>query len=78
MGHGLSLRRRTLAGLLLAAPAIAHAQTRDRVIVSSKIDTEGGLLGNLILAVLERAGVPGEARLALGPTRIVRAALLAG
>lgn len=72
------LSRRGLAGLVLAAPAVARAQTRDRVVVSSKIDTEGALLGNLILAVLERAGVPTEARLALGPTRIVRAALLAG
>jgi osmoprotectant transport system substrate-binding protein len=81
MGLGFPLRRRALAGLVLAAPAIApaaRAQARDRVIVSSKIDTEGGLLGNLILAVLERAGVPAEGRLALGPTRIVRAALVAG
>ncbi len=81
MGLDVSFPRRTLAGLLLATPALvpaARAQGRDRVIVSSKIDTEGGLLGNLILAVLERAGVPTEARLALGPTRIVRAALLAG
>jgi osmoprotectant transport system substrate-binding protein len=75
----MSLPRRALGGLLLAAsPAVARAQARDRVIVSSKIDTEGGLLGQMILALLERAGIPAEARLALGPTRIVRAALLAG
>jgi len=72
------LGRRALAALVLAAPGAARAQGRDRVVVSSKIDTEGALLGNLILEVLERAGVPSEARLALGPTRIVRAALLAG
>ncbi|WP_206930926.1 glycine betaine ABC transporter substrate-binding protein [Roseococcus thiosulfatophilus] len=76
MAHFLG--RRALAGLVLAAPAVASAQSRDRVVVSSKIDTEGALLGNLILAVLERAGVPAEARLSLGPTRIVRAALVAG
>lgn len=81
MALGSPFRRRALAGLLLAAPALsrpAFAQVRDRVIVSSKIDTEGGLLGNLILAVLERASVPTESRLSLGPTRIVRAALLSG
>jgi osmoprotectant transport system substrate-binding protein len=75
----MSLSRRAFGGLLLAAaPVAAFAQARDRVIVSSKIDTEGGLLGQMILAILERAGIPAEARLSLGPTRIVRAALLAG
>jgi osmoprotectant transport system substrate-binding protein len=62
----------------IAARAQRQAPARERVLVSSKIDTEGALLGNLVLAVLEHAGVPHEARLALGPTRIVRAALLAG
>lgn len=74
--------RRTLgsmAAMGLLAPRIARSQGRDaRVIVSSKIDTEGALLGNLILLALEAAGVPTEARLGLGPTRIVRTALLAG
>lgn len=81
-----AIARRALLGAALAAPAAAaavaaaaRAQARDRrVVVSSKIDTEGALLGNLILAVLEAAGVPAEARLALGPTNIVRAALVAG
>ncbi|HZF74728.1 MAG TPA: ABC transporter substrate-binding protein [Acetobacteraceae bacterium] len=73
------IRRRALAALPLAlAAGRAGAQARDRVVVSSKIDTEGALLGNMILLALERAGVPTEARLSLGPTRIVRAALLAG
>jgi osmoprotectant transport system substrate-binding protein len=72
--------RRGLLGAALVMPALgaARAQARDRVVVSSKIDTEGALLGNLILLVLEAAGVPSEARLALGPTNIVRAALVAG
>ncbi len=70
------MNRRTLPLLFLATPALGQA--RERIVVSSKIDTEGGLLGNMMLAILERAGIPAQARLALGPTRIVRAAILAG
>jgi osmoprotectant transport system substrate-binding protein len=55
------------------APAAAGA-----VVVSSKIDTEGGVLGNIILKVLDHAGIPVEDRLQLGATPIVRQALLAG
>jgi osmoprotectant transport system substrate-binding protein len=67
------------AAISFAASRGALGQGRDRpVVVSSKLDTEAQLLGNMILAALERAGVPTEARLALGPTRIVRTALLAG
>jgi osmoprotectant transport system substrate-binding protein len=36
------------------------------------------LLGNLILLALERAGIPTQNRLRLGPTSIVRQALLSG
>src|SRR4051794_10780356 len=64
--------------LRLLAPSAPSAQTRDKVVVASKIDTEGALLGNLILIALERAGVPVENRLQLGPTKIVRTALVAG
>ncbi len=46
--------------------------------VASKIDTEGALLGSLIVAVLRAAGLAVEARLQLGPTRILRQALLSG
>ena len=60
-----------LAGL--ASPAIA----RD-IVVSSKIDTEGGLLGNVILLALEHAGMPVENRLQLGGTPIVRDAIASG
>ncbi len=74
--------RRTLLGALPLAAlpfAVARTQPADRpVVVSSKIDTEGALLGNVILLALGQAGVPTTARLSLGPTRIVRTALLAG
>src|ERR671921_341262 len=72
------LARLAVSALILLAPNALSAQTRDKVVVASKIDTEGALLGNLILIALERAGVPVENRLQLGPTKIVRSALIAG
>ena len=62
------------AGLLWAAAAVAGTP----VVVASKIDTEGALLGNMIAAALEAKGLAVERRLQLGPTNIVRAAILAG
>lgn len=69
-----------LKGIIAAAAAAvmsasaAHAQ----VIVSSKIDTEGGILGNIILQVLDANGVPTTNRLQLGGTPIMRKAVTAG
>lgn len=48
------------------------------IVVASKIDTEGALLGSMIAEVLEARGLPVERKLQLGPTNIVRAAILAG
>ncbi len=59
--------------LLPAAPAGAGA-----IVVASKIDTEGALLGQMIAALLAARGLPVEKKIQLGPTNIVRAALLAG
>lgn len=72
--------RRALLGLVpaLALPAVgARAQPRP-VTVASKLDTEGAMLGQLIVQVLEARRVPVRPRLQLGPTRIVRQAILAG
>jgi len=60
--------------LLLPGPAVAAGA----VVVASKIDTEGALLGNMIAALLEARKLPVERRIQLGPTNIVRAAILAG
>ena len=70
-------RRHLLAGAaaLMATPALA--QTRP-IVVASKIDTEGGLLGQMIVLLLEANGMRVENRVPLGPTRIVRSAILAG
>jgi osmoprotectant transport system substrate-binding protein len=48
------------------------------VVVASKIDTEGALLGNMIAELVAARGIAVERRIQLGPTNIVRAALLAG
>jgi osmoprotectant transport system substrate-binding protein len=63
-----------MAGLL----GIPAAQADDPVVVASKIDTEGSVLGELILQRLEGGGIEVEDRLQLGATNIVREALIAG
>ena len=57
-----------MAGVASAAP----------VVVSSKIDTEGGLLGQMVLQTLTAGGIETESRLQLGGTPILRAAIVAG
>ncbi|RTQ98733.1 glycine betaine ABC transporter substrate-binding protein OsmF [Halomonas nitroreducens] len=57
---------------------LAVAQAQDPVVVASKIDTEGSVLGQLILQRLEAGGIEVENRLQLGGTSIVRGALTAG
>jgi len=62
-------------GLLLAS---LTARAASPVVVSSKIDTEGAVLGNLILLSLKDAGIPVKNRIQLGATSIVRKAIIAG
>ncbi|MAM73503.1 ABC transporter substrate-binding protein [Tistrella mobilis] len=85
-----TIDRRTLfrrAGLLTLAATLAFgtaavvtgpARAADAITVGSKIDTEGAVLGNVIRLVLENAGYTVNDRISLGPTKIVREALLAG
>src|SRR3546814_9569954 len=65
------------AGIALALVLSASAAT-DQVVASSKIDTKGGVLGNLILADLNAHGIPTDNRVQLGATQVVRAAITAG
>ena len=60
-------------GLALTATA-AQAQ----VVVSSKIDTEGGVLGNIILQVLQANDIPVTDKTQLGGTPVVREAITSG
>jgi len=46
--------------------------------VASKLDAEGGLLGSMIIQVLEANDIKTENKLQMGATQIVRAALVAG
>lgn len=70
-------RRALLAAGLAVALPVAAAAARP-VVVSSKLDVEGALLGELIRLALAGAGIPTEDKLRLGPTTIVREALLSG
>ncbi|MGA8785101.1 MAG: ABC transporter substrate-binding protein [Polaromonas sp.] len=64
------------ASLMLLAATSAFAQSAVRV--SSKIDTEGSLLGSMMIQVLEANGIRTENRLQLGTTKILRGAITAG
>ncbi|WP_422730958.1 glycine betaine ABC transporter substrate-binding protein OsmF [Litchfieldella qijiaojingensis] len=65
----------SMAGAVLS---LGVAQAQEPVVVASKIDTEGSVLGELILQVLENNGIEVENRLQLGTTSIVRGAILSG
>ncbi len=72
-----SMIKTALGGLALTLVASA-SQANEPVVVSSKIDTEGAVLGELIIQALEREGIPTENRLQLGATSVVRSAIQAG
>jgi osmoprotectant transport system substrate-binding protein len=63
-----------VALVLAAPPALAQEAVR----VASKIDTEGALLGSMMLEMLDAAGIKTVNRLQLGPTNILRSAIIAG
>ena len=68
---------RILLGAALATGILAGSASAN-VVVSSKIDTEGGVLGNIILAVLNANDIPTTDRIQLGGTPVVRQAIAAG
>ncbi|HEV7291435.1 MAG TPA: ABC transporter substrate-binding protein [Devosia sp.] len=70
----LSAKLLTAAAAFVISATAANAQ----VVVSSKIDTEGGVLGNIIKQVLEDNEIPVTDRIQLGGTPIVREAITAG
>jgi len=71
-----SLFRRLAVCFVLAFSSSAMAA--EPVVVSSKIDTEGAVLGQMVMQSLKSAGIPVENRLQLGGTSIVRNAIKAG
>ena len=79
--------RGTIAACFLSAKGetgLDHCGARRRrgwpearpVVVGSKLDLEGGLLGHVMLLALAEAKIATENRLRIGPTSILRAALL--
>ena len=66
------------AGALLALALLAGPANASDLVVSSKIDTEGGVLGNIIVQSLKAKGIPVEAKLQLGGTPILRKAITQG
>src|SRR4051812_35489550 len=71
----LSLKLFLAALVLLTLAGVAEARP---IVVSSKADTEGALLGGMIVLALQAAGFETRDRTELGATPIVRAAILAG
>ena len=67
-----------LAFAAVAAFGLAHAAAAADVVVSSKIDTEGALLGNIIAQTLKANGIATQNRISLGSTPILRKAITAG
>jgi osmoprotectant transport system substrate-binding protein len=74
------MKRATLIGMLfiLCLMIPVSALAADKVVVASKIDTEGALLGNMIILVLEKNGISTENRTEFGPTPMVRKAIASG
>ncbi|MDX0443817.1 ABC transporter substrate-binding protein [Sinorhizobium medicae] len=68
---------RTLIGTAFVL-ALATAPAEADVVVSSKIDTEGGVLGNIILSILNANDIKTTDRVQLGATPVVRKAIIAG
>jgi len=74
----LSALKSLAAGIVLAVAGGAVAQAADTIVVSSKIDTEGNLLGNVIVQVLQSHGLAVTNKVSLGATPILRKAIDAG
>jgi osmoprotectant transport system substrate-binding protein len=62
----------------LALGLTAASAAKADVVVSSKIDTEGSVLGNIILLTLNANGIKTQDRIQLGATPVVRKAITAG
>src|SRR5690606_22771169 len=73
-----TMMNRTTILAALAGLAFSSSLASAQVVVSSKIDTEGGVLGNMIKLVLEKNDIAVTDRIQLGATPIVRQAITAG
>lgn len=71
----ITLAAGLITASLLASTALAQTAA---VRVGSKIDTEGKLLGSMIVLALEAGGVKVENKTSLGNTKVMRGAITAG
>ena len=76
MSRSTPLLTSAFATLTLLTSSMTFAA--DPVVVSSKIDTEGSVLGHIIIQSLEAAGIPTTNRIQLGGTPVMRAAITSG
>ena len=72
----MSFKKKFLGVALALGVSAGMAQAQ--VVVSSKIDTEGGVLGNIILSVLNANKIEATNRIQLGATPVLRKAITAG
>ena len=72
----MSLKKKLLG--IAFALGVSATMANAQVVVSSKIDTEGGVLGNIILAMLKANNIQATDRIQLGATPVVRKAITAG
>ncbi|MDO8358539.1 MAG: ABC transporter substrate-binding protein [Devosia sp.] len=72
----MSVFSKLLGGALALAMTVTAANAQ--VVVSSKIDTEGGVLGNIIKQVLDANGIATTDKIQLGATPVMRQAITAG
>lgn len=64
--------------MIVAMLAVPVHGAGNEVVVASKIDTEGALLGNMIILMLEANGIATSNKTEFGPTPMVRKAITAG
>ncbi|MBX0108022.1 ABC transporter substrate-binding protein [Salmonella enterica subsp. enterica serovar Typhi] len=74
----MTISKLWVSSLAFLATVSLPLQAASPVTVGSKIDTEGALLGNMILQVLESHGVKTVNKIQLGTTPVVRGAITAG
>jgi osmoprotectant transport system substrate-binding protein len=70
--------KKILVILIITMFLTGSVYAKEKVVVGSKIDTEGSLLGNMILLMLEENNIPTVNKIELGPTNIVRNAIKTG
>ena len=76
---GAVLAALIMAVLVSACPQVAWTSEAEKpIVVGSKIDTEGALLGNMIFTLLKDKGFKVVDRVQTGTTKVVREALISG